>query len=66
MTEERGGEALVIQLKALNLAMKAKGLFAPEKKVVTGKDGKPLQIVTLIPEPLVQDEDPNSDTYTGS
>lgn len=66
VTEEREVEALSIQLKALNIAMKAKGMFAPEKKEVAGKDGKPLVITTLIPEPLLPDEDPNSDIYTGS
>ena len=37
LTEEREIETFGIQLKALNLAMRAKGMFALEKKEVTAR-----------------------------
>jgi hypothetical protein len=55
-----------IQRRTLDMAFKVKGTYAPEKRELSGKDGKPLQIITLIPEPLLPEDDPNSPTYIGT
>jgi hypothetical protein len=50
VTEQIDVEALGIQLKALELAMKSKSMLV-EKKEVTGKDGGPIEHVhSLTPE----------------
>lgn len=49
-------EALEIQRKTLDMALKVKGLYAPEKRELSGKDGAPLVITTAIPEPDLPDD----------
>lgn len=48
-------QSLAIQQKALDMAFKAKGLYAPERFELTGEDGGPIQtetkMVNLPPEP---------------
>jgi len=51
VTDSREIEALEIQRKTLDMALKVRGLYAPKKRELSGKDGKPLEITTLIPEP---------------
>lgn len=50
-----------IQRKTLDMALKVKGLYAPEKKEITGKDGKELKIFTMIPEPDPKHDGTGSD-----
>lgn len=66
--ETREVEAVEVQRKTLDMALKVKGLYAPKKRELSGKDARPIEykIITRIPEPLLPDKDPNSDTYTGS
>jgi len=46
-------EDLEVQRRALDMALKMKGLYAPEKREVTGRGGRPIEykIITRIPEP---------------
>ncbi|MEJ2279472.1 MAG: hypothetical protein P8Y70_17275 [Candidatus Lokiarchaeota archaeon] len=39
---EREVESLATQIKALDMALKVKGMYAPERRELTGADGKPL------------------------
>lgn len=49
--DEKEVEALDIQLKATDMAIKVKGLYAAEKRELTGKDGAPIVVRTAVPEP---------------
>jgi len=51
VTDSREIEALEVQRKTLDMAMKVRGMYAPKKRELSGKDGEPLTITTLIPEP---------------
>ena len=66
VTETRTVEALEVQRKTLDMALKMKGMYAPEKREHTGKGGKPIQyqIITSIPEPdpPIDDKSDNSKT----
>ncbi len=51
VTDQREVEAIETQRKTLDMALKVKGMYAPERHEHTGKDGKPLFFETLIPQP---------------
>lgn len=51
VTDTREVEALEIQRKSLDMGFKVKGMYAPEKREHTGKDGSPIQLITEVPEP---------------
>lgn len=70
VTETRTVEALEIQRRTLDMALKMKGLYAPEKREHSGKGGRPIeyQIVTEIPEPapLPEEHKPKEDNGNGN
>jgi hypothetical protein len=43
VTDSRDVESLEVQRRSLDMALKVKGLYAPEKKELTGKDGGPIE-----------------------
>lgn len=57
VVDQKDVEALDIQVKATDMAIKVKGMYAAEKKELFGKDGAPISIITAIPEPDPLDED---------
>jgi hypothetical protein len=50
VTDQREVEALGIQQKALDMAFKIKGSYAPERKEFTGANGGPIQTTNFPPD----------------
>lgn len=48
VTDQREVEAIETQRRTLDMAMKAKGMYAPEKHEHTGKDGGPIKTETRL------------------
>ena len=64
VTDQREVEASEIQLKTLDMILKIKGMYAPNKRELTGKGEKPIQmqIITSIPNPKMPSDEPDSDS----
>ncbi len=45
-----------IQRKTLDMAFKVTGEYAPEKRELTGKDGKPIPLTSFPPEPKTMED----------
>lgn len=43
--------ALETQRKTLDMAFRVRGMYAPEKREITGKDGAPIALVAMPPQP---------------
>lgn len=49
-----GTDAIEIQRKTLDMALKVKGLYAPEKKEVTGKNGEAIKTESVLSPELIE------------
>jgi hypothetical protein len=61
VVEQREVEALEIQRKYTDMAARVRGLYAPEKHELTGKDGQPISFAALVKDLSGEDEEASSE-----